>query len=167
MAVRSRSIAAATQAQSSPPSTSIVGLASTGLSNFDGKRQLLHADSGYISPLVPPLSNNSSPQTPSGRGLQNANFQIAETPVQISSRDPLKPPTVTDHLSSEQRLINCSNDHDIDIAREQNCNADACMQRLIASEGHSTTSTATFGLSSLPPETVSVSTVQYSTAVYK
>lgn len=168
MASRSNSNAAATQAQrkatsdnkrtSSPPSTSKLGLASTDLSKFDGKRQLLHTDSGYISPTVAPTSNGNSPQTPSGRGLQNANFQI-ETPAQISSRYPTKPTTVTDHPSSEQRLVNCSNDRDIDIAREQNHNADTNMQKLLAREGHP--GTASFGLSSLPTETVSVSTVQY------
>ena len=167
MASRSNSNAAATQAQrkaasdikrtSSPPSASKLGLASTDPSKFDGKRQLLHTDSGYISPTVAPTSNGNSPQTPSGRGLQNVNFQIGGTSAQISSEDPSKPSTETDP-SSESFVITAS-DHHIDIAREQNRNADiraGNMQSLLTREGHTAT---LYGPSSLPTESVSVSTV--------
>ena len=169
MASRSNSNAAATQAQrkaasdnkriSSPPSASKLGLTCTDPSKFDGKRaQLLHTDSGYISPTVAPTSNGNSPQTPSGRGLQNVTFQIGGTPAQISSEDPSKPATET--VSSESLVINASaSDHHIVIAREQNRNADiraGNMQSLLTREGHTATQ---YGLSSLPTESVSVSTV--------
>ena len=169
---RSNSNAAATQAQrkaasdnkrtSSPPSASKLGLGSTDPSKFNGKRaQLLHTDSGYISPTVAPTSNGNSPQTPSGRGLQNVNFQIGGTPAQISSEDPSK--LATETVSSESLVITAS-DHHLDIAREQNRSADiraGNMQSLLTREGHTATQ---YGLSSLPTESVSVSTVCMSVA---
>lgn len=171
MASRSNSNAAATQAQrkattsdnkrtSSPPSTSKLGLASID----PGKRPLLHTDSGYISPTVAPTSNGSSPQTPSGRGLQNAaaNFQIGGTPVQISSQsaeDPSKPATEqTDPSISSSESESLVSEHN--IARDRNRNADDIdinMQSVLQPrEGH--TASQYNGLRSLPTETVSVST---------
>ena len=164
MTSRSNSNAAATQAQrkattsdnkrtSSPPSTSkLLGLASTD----PGKRPLLHTDSGYISPTVAPTSNGSSPQTPSGRGLQNAaaNFQIGGTPVQISSQsaeDPSKPATEqTDPSSESESLVS---EHNI-----TNRTADDINMQSVLPPRESHTATQYNGLRSLPTETVSVST---------
>jgi hypothetical protein len=163
MASRSNSNAAATQAQrkatsdskrtSSPPSTSKLGLASTDPSKFDGKRPLLHTDSGYISPTVAPTSNGNSPQTPSGRGLQNAaNFQIGGggIPAQTSSQSPSKSATENETSPSE-RLIS---DHN----RDQNRNADDINMQSVLPPRETHTATQ-YGLRSLPTESVSVSSV--------
>lgn len=68
------------------PSTYKLGLSSTDLrdqaSKQDGKRLLIHSDSGYISPTVAPASSGNSPQTPSKEPLK-VTFQsgtISEEP---------------------------------------------------------------------------------------
>ena len=158
MASRSNSNAAATQLQrkvvsdnkrtnSNPPSASKLGLASTDLSKVDGKRQLLHTDSGYISPTVAPTSNGNSPQTDTNRGLQNANFQIGGTPAQTSSEDLSKRATETEP-SSESFVTT-------DPIADQNRNADIRnnMQSLLPRESHS----SPYGARSSPDEAHSVS----------
>ena len=53
----------------------------------DGKKLLIHSDSGYISPTVAPASNGNSPQTPSKEPLK-VTFQtgtIDEEPAKTKS----------------------------------------------------------------------------------
>ena len=110
-------------------------------SKLDGKRQLLHSDSGYISPTVGPTSNGNSPQTPS-RGLQNVNFQIGGT-AQTATEVLPKRAIETDSSSSENLNLVIAGD-------SPNRNADIIMQTVLPRE-----SQAEYRPRSLPVESVS------------
>ena len=169
MASRSNiSNAAATQSQrkvvtdnkrtnSNPPTASkLLGLASASTDSFkvDGKRQLFHTDSGYISPTVAPTSNGNSPQTPSesSRGL-HANFQIGGTSAQTSSEDLSKRATENDPSSESLVIVPDSGDIQADLNRSADIRNNN-MQSLLPRESHTS---SPYGPRSIPDEAVSVS----------
>ena len=80
-------------------SSSKLGLSSADLcdrsSKSDGKRLLIHTDSGYISPTVAPASNGNSPQTPSKELPQIVKFQTGTAASEEKDTEKLNHKTET------------------------------------------------------------------------
>ena len=85
--------------------------ANTAAANGKG-RQLLHTDSGYISPTVSSTSNGNSPQTPStSKGLQNVNFQLGGTIASHSSSEEPVTEVEESNSSSYENLVTIVQNH--------------------------------------------------------